>query len=99
MEDINRLKIVLVEKKRTVNGWLNNWGKIRQLYLKRPASKLKLSFDDGTIIMEHDSVSTFKVFVENVGIARVASLNMRERKDTPLISNNLVKNTANFSTQ
>lgn len=39
--------------------------------------------------MEHDSVSTFKVFVENVGIARVASLNMRERKDTPLISKQL----------
>lgn len=56
---------------------------------KRPASKLKLSFDDGTIIMEHDSVSTFKVFVENVGIARVASLNMRGRKDTPLISKQL----------
>lgn len=56
---------------------------------KRPASKLKLSFDDGSIIMEHDSVSTFKVFVENIGITRVASLNMRGRKDIPLISKKL----------
>lgn len=53
---------------------------------KRPASKLKLSFGDGSIIMEHDSVSTFKVFVEYLGINRVASLNLRGRKDTPLIS-------------
>ena len=36
--------------------------------------------------MEHDSVSTFKVFVEYLGINRVASLNLRGRKDTPLIS-------------
>lgn len=41
------------------------------------------------MIMEHDSVSTFKVFVENIGITRVASLNMRGRKDIPLISKKL----------
>lgn len=39
--------------------------------------------------MEHDSVSTFKVFIENIGVARVAALNMRGRKDTPLISKQL----------
>ena len=33
MEDINRLKLVLVEKKKQGNGWLNSWEKIHQLYL------------------------------------------------------------------
>lgn len=56
---------------------------------KRPASKLRLSYGDGSIIMEHDSVSTFKVFIENIGVARVAALNMRGRKDTPLLSKQL----------
>lgn len=56
---------------------------------KRSASKLRLSYSDGSIIMEHDSVSTFKVFIENIGVARVAALNMRGRKDTPLISKQL----------
>lgn len=32
MEDINRLKLVLVEKKKT-GKWLNSWEKIHQLYL------------------------------------------------------------------
>lgn len=53
---------------------------------KKPASKLKISFENGSTIMEHDSVSTFKLFVENVGIAQVASLNLPGRKDIPLIS-------------
>lgn len=57
-----------------------------ECHRKKPATKLKLSFDNGSVIMEHDSVATFKVFVENVGITRVASLNIRGRKDTPLIS-------------
>lgn len=56
---------------------------------KRPASKLRVSYGDGSIIMEHDSVSTFKVFIENIGVARVAALNMRGRKDTPLVSKQL----------
>lgn len=56
---------------------------------KRPANKLRLSYGDGSIIMEHDSVSTFKVFIENIGVARVAALNIRGRKDTPLISKQL----------
>lgn len=56
---------------------------------KRPASKLRLSYGDGSIIMEHDSVSTFKVFIENIGVARVAALNMRGRKNTPLVSKQL----------
>lgn len=56
---------------------------------KRPASKLRLSYGDGSIIMEHDSVSTFKVFIENIGVARVAALNMRGGKDTPLLSKQL----------
>lgn len=63
---------------------------------KKPASKLKLSFGDGSIIMEHDSVSTFKVFIENIGITRVASLNMRGRKDTPLISKKLSEEYSKF---
>ena len=67
-----------------------------EIHDKRPASKLKLSFDDGSIIMEHDSVSTFKIFVENVGITRVASLNMRGRKDTPLISKQLSEEYSKF---
>lgn len=56
---------------------------------KRQASKLRLRYGDGSIIMEHDSVSTFKVFIENIGVARVAALNMRGRKDTPLVSKQL----------
>ncbi len=56
---------------------------------KGPASKLRLSYGDGSTIMEHDSVSTFKVFIENIGIAQVAALNMRGRKDTPLVSKQL----------
>ncbi len=56
---------------------------------KSPATKLRLSYGDGSIIMEHDSVSTFKVFIENIGVARVAALNMRGRKDTPLVSKQL----------
>lgn len=30
MKDINRLKVVLVEPKKQVNGWLVNWIKILQ---------------------------------------------------------------------
>ena len=56
---------------------------------KRPASKLRLVFEDGTIIMEHDSVSTFKMFVERIGVSKIASLNLPGRKDTPLISKEL----------
>ena len=33
MEDINRIKLVLVEKKELVNGCLNNWGLLPQQYL------------------------------------------------------------------
>ncbi len=47
---------------------------------KNPETKLKITFGDGTIIMEDTSVATFKQFVEQVGITRVASLNLRCRK-------------------
>lgn len=31
MEDVNRIKLVLVEKKERVNGWQSNWELILQL--------------------------------------------------------------------
>ena len=33
MEDINRLKLLLVEKKERVNGCQNSWELLHQLYL------------------------------------------------------------------
>ncbi len=47
---------------------------------KNPVTKLKITFGDGSIIMEDTSVATFKQFVEQVGITRVESLNLRCRK-------------------
>ncbi len=47
---------------------------------KKPVTILKLTLGDGTIIMEDTSVATFKQFVEQVGITRVESLNLRCRK-------------------
>lgn len=32
MRDINRLKILLAEKRRQTNGYVNNWGLILQLF-------------------------------------------------------------------
>lgn len=32
MEDINRLKLVLVEKRKQESGWQNSWGGIHQQY-------------------------------------------------------------------
>lgn len=33
MENINRLKLVFVEKEKQVNSWQNNWENIRQSFL------------------------------------------------------------------
>lgn len=52
---------------------------------RSPATMLKITFGDGSVIMESNSVSTFKSFVEKIGISQVASLNLPGRKDTPLI--------------
>lgn len=53
---------------------------------KQSASKLKLTFSNGFIISEKDAISSFKKFIEYLGIDKVAALNIPGRKDVLLLS-------------
>ncbi|MDE6153333.1 MAG: GxxExxY protein [Muribaculaceae bacterium] len=55
---------------------------------KQSASKLKLTFSNGFIISEKDAISSFKKFIEYLGVDKVAALNIPGRKDVLLLSKN-----------
>ncbi len=52
---------------------------------RKSATKIKLTLEDGNVIMRSDSTSTIKDFIEHIGVDKVASLNLPGRKNTPFI--------------
>lgn len=63
-------------------------GRRKQKVNLSPATRLKITFEDGTIIYESNAIDTLCKFIEYVGIERVRSLGLTQCY-VPLISNTI----------
>lgn len=65
-------------------------GKTGNKIVKQPVTRLRITFDDGSVIQERNAAESFVSFVRRVGAERVRSLGIKQCK-IPLVSNTIDK--------
>lgn len=65
-------------------------GKTGNKVVTQPVTRLRITFDDGSVIQEKNAAESFVSFVRRVGVERVRSLGIKQCK-IPLVSNTIDK--------
>lgn len=65
-------------------------GKTGKKMVKQPVTRLRITFEDGSVIQERNAAESFVSFVRRVGVERVRSLGIKQCK-IPLVSNTIDK--------
>lgn len=66
-------------------------GKTVNKTVKQPVTRLRIIFEDGSVIQERNAAESLIAFVRRVGVERVRSLGIKQCK-IPLVSNTIDKN-------